>query len=648
MNRILLMFTVVLFLFKINAQNYNSVEDSIRNVIVTTDDQLVVIENYKILGFQLKTTLDSSIFYLKKAIEIASKEQNSKELGSTYGLIGNRYYEHEYYDSSIVYFNKMKVEFENLSEVGGVATALNNIGKCKEILYDYEGALEKYTEAIDYGNNYMASISLASLYAKMGKKDEANSTFKNLLNSMSKTSIEKEKQFEFLYYYCTLSSEYAKFLYEENKIKEAITVLKQSEEETLDLNLIDNEIRYHNDMGTYFQLLKELDSSSYHFKLAISLAQNNKGLQDLIKSNYVTLLVEMGEYSEAKIIALDILDRLTTLENIEIVYSSLSDIEAENKNYKLSNSYLNQAIDYKDSIFEALKISSLAEADARYRNEKKQKEILVLKQNQLSKDKELAEKSLSNQKQKVLIYGLLGLLLALLSLGYFFNYKKRIEREKQKAEAEKEVSELEQKALKTQIKTHFIFNAIDVAQGFIIDGNYEEARRYLGEVARLIRLTLENASESKITLEDEINCLKAYLKVCHLLYKDSFEFNVTVNKDIAIGSIELPPMLFQPFIENSIIHGAIPSNSQTNININFSLNNEVLACTIIDDGIGIENAKTKLDNGLKRKSMGMDVTLDRLRHNNKAGNIKNDVLISSNRDGKGTKVDIKVCVNSIY
>ena len=294
------------------------------------------------------------------------------------------------------------------------------------------------------------------------------------------------------------------------------------------------------------------------------------------------------------------------------------------------------------------KISSLAEADARYRNEKKQKEILVLKQNQLSKDKELVEKSLSNQKQKVLIYGLLGALLALLSLGYFFSYKKKIEREKQKAEAEKEVSELEQKALKTQIKTHFIFNAIDVAQGFIVDGNYEEARRYLGEVARLIRLTLENASESKITLEDEINCLKAYLKVCQLLYKDSFEFNVTVNKGIAIDRIELPPMLFQPFIENSIIHGAIPSESQTNINIDFNLNNEVLACTIIDDGIGIENAKNRFNNELKRKSMGMDVTLDRLRHNNKAGAVKNDVLISSNRDGKGTKVDIKVCVNSIY
>lgn len=70
-------------------------------------------------------------------------------------------------------------------------------------------------------------------------------------------------------------------------------------------------------METYFQLLNELDSSGYHFKLAISLAQNNKGLQDLIKSNDVTLLVEMGECSEAKIIALD---RLTTLENIEIVY----------------------------------------------------------------------------------------------------------------------------------------------------------------------------------------------------------------------------------------------------------------------------------------------------------------------------------------
>ena len=290
MNRILLMFTVVLFLFKINAQNYNSVEDSIRNVIITADDQLVVIENYKILGFQLKTTLDSSIFYLKKAIEVASKEQNSKELGSTYGLIGNRYYEHEYYDSSIVYFNKMKVEFENLSEVGGIATALNNIGKCKEILYDYEGALKKYTEAIDYGDNYMASISLASLYAKMGKKDEANSTFKNLLNDMSNTFVEKEKKFEFLYYYCTLSSEYAKFLYGENRIKEAINVLKQSEEETLDLNLIDNEIRYHNDMGTYFQYNGTEIPLQPNFDVSISTLKFEQTLEPAITVYFFILI----------------------------------------------------------------------------------------------------------------------------------------------------------------------------------------------------------------------------------------------------------------------------------------------------------------------------------------------------------------------
>lgn len=187
---------------------------------------------------------------------------------------------------------------------------------------------------------------------------------------------------------------------------------------------------------------------------------------------------------------------------------------------------------------------------------------------------------------------------------------------------DKVISDLNQKALKSQINTHFIFNALDVTRRFITNNQFTEAQTHLAEVTKLIRLTLENASDKVISLEDEINCLRAYLEVCHMLYPGKFEYKIQVDDHIEQDALGIPPLLIQPFVENAVVHGAFSENQKGKIHLGFVSQGNVITCEIRNT---ISSSPKNESNPYKRKSMGMDITQQRIRNNNEPHNVSSQI-----------------------
>jgi ligand-binding sensor domain-containing protein len=200
--------------------------------------------------------------------------------------------------------------------------------------------------------------------------------------------------------------------------------------------------------------------------------------------------------------------------------------------------------------------------------------------------------------------------------GMYLNVRairKRNEKEKAVLEMQKNLLELEQKALRLQMNPHFLFNCLNSIKGLIAEGNSENAKLYLTRFSKLMRAMLEYSRQSFIALENEIEYLRNYIELEKLSFGDKLEFRIEVSDELISAKISIPPMLIQPFVENSLIHGIAPRQSKGKVIVNFSIENNHIACVVEDDGIGREAAAQRsLQNDEKYASAAIAVTQERL------------------------------------
>jgi LytS/YehU family sensor histidine kinase len=129
---------------------------------------------------------------------------------------------------------------------------------------------------------------------------------------------------------------------------------------------------------------------------------------------------------------------------------------------------------------------------------------------------------------------------------------------------------------------HFIFNALNSIQDLVMQGDAENSYTYITKFANLVRKTLKYSDQNFIEFEKEIELIEVYLSLEKLRFKSDFNYEISVNE---IQDIQIPPMLIQPFIENSLVHGLLHREGEKRLSIHFDLD-ELLVCTVTDNGIG--------------------------------------------------------------
>ncbi len=247
----------------------------------------------------------------------------------------------------------------------------------------------------------------------------------------------------------------------------------------------------------------------------------------------------------------------------------------------------------------------------------------------------------------------IGIVIISLFAAVFSVFKWRVNRIKAKAEEtqkklqlEKEVVELEQKALRLQMNPHFIFNALNSIQSQIGTDNEQAARYYLAKFSHLMRQILDNSRNTSISLEEEINTLENYLLIEKFCNGDRFDYKITIDDTIEKDYVKIPPMLLQPFIENAIKHGLkYIDNKKGLIEVNFSEKNNLLECSVTDNGIGRVKAEelNKVSKETYHKSTALLVTQERLDLLKEDENIRSLEIIDL-YDTTGSAIGTKVIV----
>jgi ligand-binding sensor domain-containing protein len=224
-------------------------------------------------------------------------------------------------------------------------------------------------------------------------------------------------------------------------------------------------------------------------------------------------------------------------------------------------------------------------------------------------------------------------------------------KEAEKTRVQKLISEYQLSALQAQMNPHFIFNAINSIQTYILDNDTQIAYDYLAKFAKLVRMVLNHAKEKSISLEKEIELLSMYIGLEQIRFENKFELKFDVQEGLDTYQIQLPPMIIQPYVENAIWHGLMPLDEKRKGELKiemFEKDNKV-HIIVQDNGIGRE-ASMKIKKTPGYKSIAMELTKERVEvlksiPGYEMASIHIDDMKDTNGTATGTRVTIIIPLN---
>jgi len=124
---------------------------------------------------------------------------------------------------------------------------------------------------------------------------------------------------------------------------------------------------------------------------------------------------------------------------------------------------------------------------------------------------------------------------------------------------------------------------------------------------------------------------------------NKFDFSINIEDDVDIYMEEVPSMVLQIFVENSIWHGVSPKPTRGNININVAKENSKLKVTVEDDGVGRSfSLKHKSKDQKNKKSLGSILAIERIGLLNRKYGKNLQLKISDGHQNIGTKVELAI------
>lgn len=358
--------------------------------------------------------------------------------------------------------------------------------------------------------------------------------------------------------------------------------------------------------GIYQYYAGNYSKALFHYLKALEASKKNTGDKNFINklvnsySNIAEVQIDLNDHNAARQYldsakALGI-DKISKSKQKAILDYELRLAMETNKGSKTITDLVNQIYAHQDSVY----------------TRKTKKELLALNKANENEKILLAEKQASeieNLKLQLglLILGILALLLTVIGILY---YRQR------KLKYETSSLQMQQRLLRSQMNPHFTFNTLSAIQDHFKQDKVG-ASSYLVKFSRLLRLILENSTRNYVPLESELEAIEKFMDLQLIRFPNLFTYDierVNLERD---DLVFIPPMLLQPFIENSIAHGFSGINRKGEISIKLELKEEFISCIIEDNGKGISNSgeirknttSTRLISDFLRKATGKSILI---------------------------------------
>ncbi len=200
---------------------------------------------------------------------------------------------------------------------------------------------------------------------------------------------------------------------------------------------------------------------------------------------------------------------------------------------------------------------------------------------------------------------------------------------------------MELEVLQAQIKPHFLYNTFDSISSLAFSGKNRDVYNIIKALGNYYRTSLSKGKEI-ITIGEEIDMVRNYLKIQEYRFEDTF--SVQYDVDEGVKKYKILKLVLQPFVENALYHGIRPLQRSGTIFISAKLYRDKIELIISDDGIGMsQDDISKLTTGetsRDRNSFGVWGTIERL----KILYGVEDVVTIESRLGTGTRIVLRIPV----
>lgn len=543
---------------------------------------------------EYKKALDLRLY----ALAIFQELHNQKAIGSLFNNLGVTYLYLSDYPQALSSYFKALSSAQALSDTAGQARALMNIGLVYKKLGSYNNTFKYYRHALQ-------------LYRQIG--DEAQMA--GMLANMASAYDERGEHQKALGLY-----NQALTINQKNKL------IREQGSNLADIGIVYSSLKQYNPAYRSFQQALELYKAAPDNN---TLAVIYNELANMLRTAPDSSLLSFGinpaaRYQKAEEYAVKgiaVSKESGSTEREMAGWEALSAIHEKMKLYNLALSDYRKYNVLKDSVFNDEKKLAIVRAEVQFEADKKEA---------------LAEASI--QKEKIIKNSLTAgfIIVIIAAIGLWVSYKKR--RDAQQAQKElvylSKAVETDMKVLRLQMNPHFIFNSLNSISNYISKNDAKTADYFLSKFAGLMRGILEYAEEKEISLADELRMANLYMQLEAARLNNKFTYASNVAGNIDVDETLVPPLILQPFLENSVWHGIIHKEGKGHIMVNVNHKDGLLELLITDDGVG----RGKMENN--KRSFGIKITADRLALLNTSNNANIGVNITDLE--QGTRVEIKI------
>jgi LytS/YehU family sensor histidine kinase len=168
-------------------------------------------------------------------------------------------------------------------------------------------------------------------------------------------------------------------------------------------------------------------------------------------------------------------------------------------------------------------------------------------------------------------------------------------KERDEAEARRLAAEAQLASLESRVQPHFLFNTLNSIAA-LIPQDPAGAERMTGQLASLLRSSLDASSSALVPLEQELRTIRDYLEIERVRFGNRLQYDVNV--DPALGSTPVPRLSLQTLVENSVKYAVAPRREGGRIVISAARNGHHVRLAVADDGGGFERSRIESGHGL--------------------------------------------------
>lgn len=433
----------------------------------------------------------------------------------------------------------------------------------------------------------------------------------------------------------------------------------------------------YNLLGAAYAELQMLDSSLYHYELALKHFQEdgNVYLEAVVLCNIASKHTENGAHEQAIDVYRQSVNRFRQIDehyglafsmtNLGLalhtneeytlalqhldsasfylsntadpalrakIYEGYSLVFADLANYEKAYFYQLKREALKDSLNEAEMRANIETSSARFRAEQE-----ALKRSNLEARLSLET---ANRSVERLLYSIALALLILIVTTWLLIQRHR------RTRLQHDLIVSKQNLLLSQLSPHFVFNALNSIQNYVLRGNEINSYAYIGRFGKLMRHFLNSSDHQFVALSEELEAARNYLELEMLRANGGFSYSIASEEGIELEEVQFPSMILQIILENAIWHGVMHLESKGEINIQVTQNTEYHVVRISDNGIG-RTRSTEINAAEKPEhvSKGLRLVSEKISLINHSRSKKLQFVIEDGRPqdkSRGTTVSISI------